>query len=106
MAIDVLLVLHLPVAVEAEVAPEMYRVATLPKAPTVSEEVWIADDVYFQVNRVLYREDTRVELHFMGQTLYGWDVAGAQATHTTLTGLDWSDESPWAPTPEPSPAPE
>lgn len=95
MAIDVLSVLHLPMSVEAEVPSTMYRVVTMPKAPTISEEVWIANDTYFQVNRVLYREDTRVELHFMSQTLYDWNVQGAQDTQDTLVTGGWSDVDPW-----------
>jgi hypothetical protein len=104
MAIDVQLVLHLPMAVEAEVPGSVYKVISLPKAPTISEEVWVNGDTYFTVNRVRYREDGRIDEHFYDQSLGSWDIAGTQAAYATLSGSGWSDTSPWEELEEEPPA--
>jgi hypothetical protein len=105
MAIDVQFVIHLPMAAEAEVPQSLYKVLSLPKAPTISEEVWIAGDIYFFVNRVRYREDGRIEEHFDGQSLGGWSAQGTQDAYATLAANDWLDSSPWIAEPAEEPAP-
>lgn len=106
MAIDIQFVLHLPMAAEAEVPDPLFKVVTLPKAPTISEEVWLDGDTYFAVNRVRYREDGRIEEIFENQSMGSWSVDGAQSAYTALSANGWSDTSPWDAAPSQTPVPE
>lgn len=99
MAIDILLIVHMPFSVEAEIPATLYRQATMPAIPRMGEWVWFLDEDYLPVNRIRFREDTRVELHFddVSYLIHGdFTPESVSDLNDALQLAGYSGTDPWA----------